>query len=784
MRKKYNREWQFTPDFSREFLEGKVKGETVTLPHTCKVTPYHYWGPELYEMVSGYRKTFVPEERWQGKKIFIHFDGAAHGATVYFNGNEIGYHGNGYTGFTFELTEGILPQQENVIVVALDSREQQNIPPFGYVIDYMTYGGIYRDVWLEVKDTSYLEDVFFKADHKGKYTCQIQIKNPQEHMELHIGIEDEKGSLTETVYRNLDQDMEICGQLTGIIPWSVDNPKLYQLRVRLESHGYVLDEYRHGVGFRSLKFVGDGCYLNESLLKIRGLNRHQSFPYVGYAMPKSMQVLDAKILKEELGVNMVRTSHYPQSHDFLNACDELGLLVFTEIPGWQHIGDEDWKKQALENVREMIIQYRNHCSIALWGVRINESLDDNEFYRQTNELARQLDSTRATTGVRFIEKSNLLEDVYAFNDFSHTGKNPGLKAKKTVTSDLDKGYLVSECNGHMFPTKSFDDEEHRLSHALRHCSVLESAYKSPEITGVLSWCMFDYHTHKDFGSGDGICYHGVMDMFRNPKLAAAVYASQQDQIPICQVSSSMDIGEHPAGNLGDVYVFTNGDSVRFYKNDTFVKEFFPDAKYGHMPHPPVKIDDMVGELLANQESYSPRLANQIKDCLLAVGKYGQGNLPLKYILKFAYLMVFRHISFSEGVRLFGKYIGNWGGEAPTYRFDVIRKQQVIQSITKQQGSVIHLWAQADHQKLEREDSYDVALVRLRALDAHNNPAVYFQEPLVLKAEGGIDIIGPTIISLKGGMGGTFVRTRDTGEAGVLTIESDVLGSVMLHFTII
>ena len=123
----------------------------------------------------------------------------------------------------------------------------------------------------------------------------------------------------------------------------------------------------------------------------------------------------------------MRTSHYPQSHYFIDECDRRGLLVFTEIPGWQHIGDEKWIDRAVENVREMVCQYRNHPSIVLWGVRINESQDNDAFYTRTNALAHELDPSRPTSGVRYLEKSSLLEDVYAFNDFSHKGNNPGCK---------------------------------------------------------------------------------------------------------------------------------------------------------------------------------------------------------------------------------------------------------------------------------------------------------------------------------------------------------------------
>ena len=225
---------------------------------------------------------------------------------------------------------------------------------------------------------------------------------------------------------------------------------------------------------------------------------------VAYGVPciSGKDSMKTDILKYELGVNAVRTSHYPQSPYFIDQCDRIGLLVFMEIPGWQHIGDEAWKNQAVINVRDMVMQYRNHTSIILWGVRINESQDDDDFYRRTNAAAHELDPSRPTGGVRAHKKSSFLEDVYTYNDFVHDGTNRGSEKKTSVTSDPKKPYLISEYNGHMYPTKAFDWEEHRVEHALRHVRVLDAAAAEGDIAGSFGWCMFDYNTHKDFGSGD------------------------------------------------------------------------------------------------------------------------------------------------------------------------------------------------------------------------------------------------------------------------------------------
>lgn len=753
----FNNDWLFTENFDAGFDEAV----SVRLPHTAKEIPYNYINCRDYQMVCGYRKIFTAPGDWQGKKLILRFDGAAHEATVFCNGERVGYHACGYTAFCVDITDLVRLGGENVIDVRLDTRESLNIPPFGFVIDYLCYGGLYREVTLEVKEPEYIKEVLI--ENTG--LREIRVRIASECGSLVTDIVDNSGAVISSA---VGKAFELNVPEAEL--WSVDSPALYTARVRAMRGGEYVDEKRLRFGFRTVKFKSDGFYLNGERLKIRGLNRHQAYAYVGYAMPRSVQELDAEILKNELGVNAVRTSHYPQSQHFISRCDELGLLVFTEIPGWQHIGDEDWKRQAVKNTDEMVRQYMHHPSIMLWGVRINESQDCDELYRRTNAVAHTLDSGRQTSGVRYIEKSRLLEDVYAYNDFSHCGDNAGLKPKKSVTAKKHNGYLVSECNGHMFPTKAFDDERHRLDHALRHAKVLDAMYANDDISGIFPWCMFDYNTHQDFGSGDGICYHGVMDMFRNPKLASAVYASQSEDKPCCVVSSSMDIGEHPAGDIGRVYVFTNADCVRLFKDGVFVREFAPSREeYPALPHPPVIIDDFIGELLITQEGFDEKTAAAVKECLLAVAKFGPSSLPPKILAKFARLMLLKGFKFSDGVELYGKYIGNWGGEATKWRFDAVKGGKLICSVTRSPGQRVHLEVSTSKTQLCEGDTYDAAAVRIRAVDEHGNLAPYWQEPVILKCSGPIMLIGPEIISLKGGSGGCYVKTCGSSGSAELCV---------------
>ena len=400
--------WQFTKEFDDDMIQGnfdRVELADVRIPHTTAELPFHYFDEQEYQMVSGYVRKLKAPKDWEGKVILLTFEAVAHGAVVYLNGEKIGEHGSGYTAFTVDLSEHLRYGEENLLVVRCDSREDQNIPPFGFVIDYMTYGGIYRDVYLTVNEPAYIKDVFvtFKlADRyrkteeaepagtglyagSAKTLSRIEIAGAGTDYYLEQSIrkkgEAEYTKLGEVATTPVETGAcELAFYVSDVQLWDIDDPVLYEMRTRLmNGSGAVSDEVITTIGFRKAVFKKNGFYLNGRKVKLRGLNRHQSYAYTGYAMPDSMQEYDADLLKNELGLNAVRTSHYPQSHAFISRCDELGLLVFTEFPGWQHIGDEAWKEQAVENVREMITQYRNHPSIILWGVRINESVDDDAF---------------------------------------------------------------------------------------------------------------------------------------------------------------------------------------------------------------------------------------------------------------------------------------------------------------------------------------------------------------------------------------------------------------------
>ena len=808
-----NEDWYFSEHFTEEMIDpatGAADMKKVRLPHTVKETPFHYFPESMLEMVSCYRRVIHVEDAWRKGHILLTFEGAAHEAVVYINGEKAVVHHSGYTAFTVDMVPYLTPGEDQVVTVRLDSRRSLNQPPFGGVVDYMTYGGLYRDVYLEIKPEIYIEDVYvvtpdvlrddkvLKADvtlHGYKdglrLEADLRLWEPEED-DAGTEAEEEEDAFTDEAHLekpSLAPDQAqvyhpvscLTFAATGVCNWDLDFPQLYVFAIRLMDGEQVLDEKEIRFGFREIAFEADGFFLNGERIKLRGLDRHQSWPYVGYAMPKRPQQLDADLLKGELGCNIVRTSHYPQSQHFIDRCDEIGLLVFTEIPGWQHIGDKDWKRIAVRNVREMILQYRNHPSIILWGTRINESPDDDAFYYKTNRLAHELDLYRPTGGVRNFRRSHLYEDVYTYNDFIHSGNNAGCEPKSRITSDMEKGYFISEYNGHMFPTKMWDDEPHRIEHALRHARVLQDVAASDDIAGCTGWCMFDYNTCADFGSGDHICYHGVMDMFRNPKLAAAVYKSQSDDEPMIEVANCMEIGEYPGAFMGDLYVFTNADSVRLYRNDRLIGEFYPDeSRFGDLPHPPVIIDDLIGDQLTKEEGIAPGLARELKKIFREVQREGS-SLSENTLRRIAALKVVSRGKLSpERCRsLFDRYGSLWGASAVKWTFEAVTDGETARDlygnpllVIKTPAEKVQLSITADTTQLKESNSYDVATVHIEAVDENGNHLSYYQEPLRFETEGAVSLIGPAIVPMQGGFAGTYVRTNgDAGEGRLKIISS-------------
>jgi beta-galactosidase len=593
-----NRNWRFSPASAvqdataahgKDFDDSSF--DQVVIPHTNIMLPWHSFDEKSYEFISLYRRRFKLPAEARSKRVFVDFEGVMTASTVWINGKNLGEYKGGYTPFSFELTPHIDFDGDNLLAVDVDSTERADIPPFGYQIDYLTFGGIYREVALRIVPQTFIENIF--AQPKGVLSTSPTVDvhtyiqhgaTPSQPLSLLVELLDGDkviAQATEKIPGSSGGDpVEHVVHLEkpGVIKlWDLQNPNLYYARVTLQQGRVTVDQDTRRFGFREAVFTKEGFKLNDKVVKLRGLDRHQTFPYVGQAMPARPQKQDAKILRETLRCNIVRTSHYPQSRHFLDACDEYGLLVLEEIPGWQHIGPLPWQDISVDNVSRMIRRDWNHPSIITWGVRINESRDNHDFYVRTNAMAHKLDPSRPTCGIRYFQESEFLEDVFTMNDFGWPLLPPNHDA-----------YLNTEFVGHTYPAKSIDNMERLTEHTLRHIRVHDQLASNPQYAGGIGWCFFDYNTHGDFGSGDRMCYHGVADFFRERKPAGGFYKSQCDP----EEEIVLEPAFHWARNdestqFSKALVSSNCDNLKFYLKGQLIADALPDREqFKHLKYGP------------------------------------------------------------------------------------------------------------------------------------------------------------------------------------------------------
>ena len=743
-----NRNWRYHP--------GKIDAATapgfddssftrVVLPHSNVRMPWHNFDDKDYEFVSTYRRRFRLPQSAKGRRVFVDFEGAMTASTVWINGTSLGEYKGGYTPFSFDLTPYLHFDSENILCVHLDSTERADIPPFGNEIDYMTFGGIYRDVSLRIVLETYIDNIFARPSNvltqspsldvdcflAGKIpsglTLEVELRDGETIIATGKQPIPENSSTPQTVTTTAPVDASdqttsdparhtvSLTQLTGIKLWDIEHPNLYTVRARLLTSGQHLDEDSRRIGFREATFTDHGFSLNGKIVKLRGLDRHQTFPFVGGAMPARVQRQDAKILRNVLHCNIVRTSHYPQSRHFLDACDELGLLVLEEIPGWQHIGDQAWKDIAVDNVGRMIRRDWNHPSIILWGVRINESQDDHSFYTRTNALAHALDATRQTGGIRYLYDTELLEDVMTMNDFGFPLRKPN-----------HPRYLNTEFVGHTFPTKTTDDDERQREHTLRHARIHNQLASDPQYAGGIGWCAFDYNTHSNFGAGDRICYHGVTDIFREPKPAAGFYKSQCDPAEEVVLEPAFHwANSDESVGFTKMLVCSNCEQIKFYLREASVESnpwvlvatVDPDREeFEHLKYPPFVIEK-----------------NKLDTKQLSLH---WGDLRIDGLIG-------GKVAISKSL----------SGKGVDQKFALLPDDTALQA-----------------------DGADSTRIVLRVTDEFGAMRTYANDPIVLTLEGPAELIGDNPFALIGGTGAVWIRAKETAGTVRLTAKHPRLGS--------
>ena len=591
----FNTGWLYSPS---DYKNGEIAGlddsgfECVSIPHANTLLTDHK-GPnfgaqiESYRFVSWYRRHFTLGEEYDGRRITVEFEGVATVADVYVNGESVGTHKGAYTGFSYDITDYI-KDGDNVIAVRVDSERQPDIPPEGGSVDYCLFGGIVRDVNMIVTNQAYITDAFITTPNvsaeSGKIHAVTSVINhygDSKELTVTSALLDADGntvttaSATSTVEAGSTHTFEYGSEaFTSPHLWSTDDPYLYTVLTKVTDGDTVIDSYETKLGFRWFSFEKDGFYLNGVKTELVGVNRHEQWPWIGRAANNKLQRADADLVKET-GFNAVRCSHYPQDPAFLERCDEIGLIVFEEAPGWQYIGGEEWQEIYRENIREMILRDRNHTSIVSWGTRVNESFDNDELYNDTNRIAKDLDPTRPTHGVRRMESygdSHFLdgEDIFTVN-YQYPDK-------PRHTPFIITEHSMDWYSGHGF---SWASDADALTFTKSFAEVVDYYYGNKFCLGGFAWSMFDYDNEVNYTNTDNVFYSGLYDIFRISKMPSYFYKSQKDPTsdPMVYIANYWT-----AKSPKTVTVFSNCNEIELFVNGKSVGKQTPNL-YMNLPHP-------------------------------------------------------------------------------------------------------------------------------------------------------------------------------------------------------
>lgn len=574
----------------------------VTLPHCVTDLSWHDWDVTSWQTAWAYSNHFSFPKELMGMRVFLHFEGVLVGTYPSINGHQLTPHYGGYLPFSYEITEWV-HAGENTLLTGVDAR-WSNVPPDGHPdganrVDFLEPGGIHREVWLEAVPKVYISDVFAKPVDVLTHNRHIETRCTidagvalQKPVVLQVEMK-ESGRVISRARKEIR--IEKTGQteitlnlanLGNVILWDVDNPKLYDIETTLLVGGSPLHNHKTRTGLRDARFTVDGFFLNGRRLQIFGLNRHEVYPYAGFAMPDRVMRHDAEMLRKEFNCNMVRCSHYPQREAFLDACDELGMMVWEETPGWGYIGDDAWKELLVRDVRDMIIRDRNHPSIIIWGTRANESRNEVELYKRTRALAQTLDGTRPSSGsmTSHTTGNGWDEDVFSYDDYHGDGKG------NATLHEPIKGvpYLVSEAVGQFnyevnkgFTCMYSRDATIHIQQlqAINHAQAHEKAAENSSNCGVIGWCAFEYSSPHN--SAKGIKNPGVADVFRIPKLGASFYQSQRDikKGAVIHPNFYWDFGaQTPSGPGKNAAIFSNCDRLELFVNGQHHSTLQPDRK--------------------------------------------------------------------------------------------------------------------------------------------------------------------------------------------------------------
>lgn len=550
----------------------------VNLPNGIEIVPLSASGGKNYQGEVWYRKHFILQPEVAGKRLVLYFEAVMGKSKIWMNGELLKEHFGGYTPIVIDITNHVKTGEDNVIAVLSDNSNDPIYPPGKPqdVLDFCYFGGIYRDVYLiETDKNNYITDanevdivagggVFAEVSKATKSEAVVSVKTDFVGQgRIEYTLRDSNGNV---VYKGTKGDFVVKNPKL----WTPDSPNLYDLEVRLiGSRGKVLDGLSKRIGLRTLEFTyKDGFILNGEAFprKLIGANRHQDFAVVGNALSNSLHYRDAAKLKSA-GMDIIRNAHYPQDPAFMDACDELGLFVIVNTPGWQFWNNEPiFEQRVYSDIRTMLRRDRNHPSVIMWEPILNETWYPEAFAKNVHDIVKQEIPLKGNnyTAADMEARGGHYFDII----FTHPSGEVGTEGPKEL--DTTKVYFtrewgdnVDDWNSHNSPSRvdRVWGEQAQLIQAIHYAkpNYKHTSYDVLQNTpnfhiGGTLWHSFDHQR----GYHPDTFYGGVMTAFRRPKTSYYMFQGQSKEVqPMVYIANEMT----PFSN-NDVVVFSNCDSVR------------------------------------------------------------------------------------------------------------------------------------------------------------------------------------------------------------------------------
>lgn len=604
----------------------------VSLPDGIEYLPTEASGCINYQGEVWYRKHFTPDAALKGKKLFLHFEAIMGKSKVFVNGKLLTEHFGGYLPVIADVTDVLDWNGDNVIAVWADNSDDPSYPPGKAqdVLDYTYFGGIYRDCWLIAHNNVFITDPNYEnevaggglfvafgkvSDALAEVQLKIHVRNATKNpfsgrVEYMLLQPDgtEVARLSDKIQVKVGRATTVSDRMPVKQPmlWTPSTPTLYNLLVRvLDKEGNVIDGYRRRIGIRSIEFKGkDGFYLNGRPYgkPLIGANRHQDFAVVGNAVANSIHWRDAKKQKD-VGMEIIRNAHCPQDPAFMDACDELGLFVIVNTPGWQFWNDApEFAQRVYSDIRNVVRRDRNHPSVWLWEPILNETWYPADFAKNTRDIVdAEYPYPYCYSGSDSEARGHENFPVYFAHPANMQDASKEIDPTKTYFT-REWGDNVDDWSSHNSPSRvarNWGEQPMRVQAQHYACpyypvTSYDVLYKqSPQHVGGCLWHSFDHQR----GYHPDPFYGGLMDVFRQPKYSYYMFMAQRPA-----VKNDRNAGSGPMVYIAhemtpfsgkDVTVYSNCDEVRLtFNKGGKTYTYKKDKNRPGMPSPVITFPDV------------------------------------------------------------------------------------------------------------------------------------------------------------------------------------------------